>query len=247
MMSISPSPVISPAVQAYSRLPSIPADNPVTPRPVLSVTPAAAAAQRSEPASTGSSVETAPAAGSDDLAVSAQQRQQLARVEAEQQRLIQAEVRSLASRDREVRAHEQAHLAVGGQYAGTVRYDYTRGPDGRLYAVGGSVSIDTAPVPGDPEATVEKLQQVQRAALAPAQPSSQDLAIAAQAAQIIAQARAEIATQSQSDPQDDASADVEPEADASVSRAGANSDKELALYRQIADERTPLSELSLQA
>ena len=247
MMSISPSPVFSPAVQVYSRLPSIPADNPVTPRPVLSVSAATAAGQRPGSASADSSAETAPAAGSDDLAASAQQRQQLARVEAEQQRLIQAEVRALASRDREVRAHEQAHLAVGGQYAGTVRYDYTRGPDGRLYAVGGSVSIDTAPVPGDPEATVEKLQQVQRAALAPAQPSSQDLAIAAQAAQIIAQARAEIATRSQSDTQDDASAGDVSEADVSVGRAETNSDKELALYRQIADERSPLSALSMQA
>jgi hypothetical protein len=68
-------------------------------------------------------------------------------------------------------------------------FSYQRGPDGRFYAVGGEVSIDTSPVPGDPQATASKAEQIQRAALAPAQPSGQDRAVAAQAARMAMEAR----------------------------------------------------------
>ncbi|WP_127477037.1 putative metalloprotease CJM1_0395 family protein [Sulfurivermis fontis] len=104
----------------------------------------------------------------------------------EEQRMLQ----QLQARDREVRAHELAHVAAG---AGLVRsgaaYSYQRGPDGRFYAVGGEVSIDTAAVPGDPAATERKAEQIMRAALAPAEPSGQDRAVAAQAARMAAEAR----------------------------------------------------------
>jgi len=103
------------------------------------------------------------------------------------------EVRKLAAIDREVRAHEQAHVAVGGQHAGAPQYSYKKGPDGIDYAVGGEVPIDVSVVPGRPEATIAKMEQVRRAALAPAQPSSQDRAVAAQATQTILQARSEMA------------------------------------------------------
>lgn len=102
------------------------------------------------------------------------------------------QVRELAARDREVRAHEQAHANVGGRYAGSPTYSYQRGPDGRQYAVGGEVSIDISPVPGDPQATIEKARIVRRAALAPAQPSSQDRAVAAEATALEQRARAEL-------------------------------------------------------
>lgn len=107
----------------------------------------------------------------------------------------QKQIQQLAQRDREVRAHEQAHAAVGGRYAGAPTYDYQRGPNGRQYAVGGEVKIDIAKVEGDPQATLEKAQIVRRAALAPAEPSAQDRAVAARASQMAAEARAEIATQ----------------------------------------------------
>ncbi|MDI9244892.1 putative metalloprotease CJM1_0395 family protein [Marinobacter sp. CHS3-4] len=102
----------------------------------------------------------------------------------------------LKARDREVRAHEAAHQAVGGQYAGAISYVYERGPDGAQYAVGGEVSIDTSPVSGDPQATIEKMRTVRAAALAPAEPSPQDRAVAAQAMQLMLQAQAELATDS---------------------------------------------------
>lgn len=106
------------------------------------------------------------------------------------------ELQRLKARDREVRAHEQAHQAAGGQYIqGGMSFSYQKGPDGRSYAVGGEVSIDTAKVPNDPQATLRKMQVVQAAALAPAEPSAQDRAVAAQAAQAAAQARQELAQQ----------------------------------------------------
>lgn len=106
----------------------------------------------------------------------------------------QREVEQLKQRDREVRAHEAAHMAAAGGHArGGANFTYQRGPDGRNYAVGGEVSIDTSAVPGDPEATLIKAQQVQQAALAPAEPSSQDRQVAAEAAAMAAQARLEIA------------------------------------------------------
>lgn len=91
----------------------------------------------------------------------------------------QSVVRELAARDREVRDHEQAHARVGGQYAGEPTYIYQTGPDGRSYAVGGAVSIDTAPVRNDPQATIQKMEIVKSAALAPAEPSAADRRIAA--------------------------------------------------------------------
>lgn len=102
----------------------------------------------------------------------------------QQERLDEILIKELSARDREVRNHEQAHAAVGGQYAGAPSYTYQKGPDGVNYAVGGEVSIDTSPIPGNPEATLNKAAQVKRAALAPAEPSAQDRKVAAVATQI---------------------------------------------------------------
>jgi hypothetical protein len=115
--------------------------------------------------------------------------------EQERQQAVRDHIQELAARDREVRAHEQAHAAVAGQYASSPTYSFVRGPDGVSYAVGGEVSIDTSPIPGDPEATLRKAQQLRRAANAPADPSSQDGNVAAQAAQMEQQARAELREQ----------------------------------------------------
>lgn len=105
-------------------------------------------------------------------------------------------LKELRARDAEVRAHEQAHLAAAGPYAnGAPTFEFQTGPDGRQYAVGGEVSIDSSPVPGDPEATVRKAQTIKRAALAPSDPSAQDRQVAAQAAQLEAQARQQVKAQ----------------------------------------------------
>lgn len=109
----------------------------------------------------------------------------------------QQELTKLKLRDQEVRAHEAAHAAVGGRYTGAPSYTYERGPDGRRYAIGGEVPIDTSRVAGDPAATIEKMQQVRRAALAPVDPSTTDQQVAAQASAIEADARAELLKQQQ--------------------------------------------------
>jgi len=103
----------------------------------------------------------------------------------------QKQVEELKKRDQEVRTHEQAHQRVGGQYASAPTYDYQKGPDGRRYAVGGQVQIDASAIPGDPQATIEKMRIVKAAALAPAEPSSQDRKVAAAADSTAQQAQSE--------------------------------------------------------
>lgn len=101
-------------------------------------------------------------------------------------------IQELKARDQEVRTHEQAHASVGGVHTGSPTYEFEIGPDGNKYAVAGEVSADLSPVAGDPQATITKIEQVHAAALAPAEPSSQDVKVAAQASQLIAQAQVEL-------------------------------------------------------
>jgi hypothetical protein len=108
----------------------------------------------------------------------------------------QKQVESLKSRDAEVRRHEAAHLAAAGGFArGGPVFNYKAGPDGRQYAVGGHVDVDTSVVAGDPKATLAKARQVQRAALAPADPSGQDHAVAASAAATAAKAQSDLSAE----------------------------------------------------
>jgi len=104
-----------------------------------------------------------------------------------------AELSRLRERDSEVRTHEQAHLsAAGGLSAGGPSYEFKTGPDGEKYAVGGHVTIDTSPG-ATPQETIAKAQRMKRAALAPANPSGQDRAVAAKAMRMESEARRELA------------------------------------------------------
>lgn len=105
-----------------------------------------------------------------------------------------AQIQELARIDREVRAHELAHASVGGAFAGSASFSLTRGPDGRLYATGGEVNIDTSRVANSPQATIDKARIIIAAASAPANPSAQDLRVAAQAQAMLIEAQAELAT-----------------------------------------------------
>jgi len=121
---------------------------------------------------------------------------QVSRETAQQEQQVQQVISQLKARDTEVRAHEMAHLSAAGSYArGGMSFTYQTGPDGKKYAIGGEVGIDTSPVSGDPEATLQKAMVIQRAALAPAEPSAQDQKVAQAANQMMAQARADIASQ----------------------------------------------------
>jgi len=126
----------------------------------------------------------------------------------------QMDIQQLSARDREVRAHERAHAAVGGQYASAPTYQYERGPDGVNYAIAGEVSISTGAVAGDPQATIEKAQTVKRAALAPAEPSPQDRQVAAEATKMELDARAQLSLLQQQARQEQAEAIGEKSADA---------------------------------
>lgn len=109
------------------------------------------------------------------------------------------QITKLAKRDTEVKTHEAAHLASAGQYAaGGASFTYEVGPNGKRYAVGGEVPIDISKE-STPEETILKMQTVARAALAPANPSSADRRIAAQAAMLQAQARSELQEGSDND------------------------------------------------
>lgn len=138
----------------------------------------------------------------------------------QQQKEDQAEQKRIAelkARDQEVKVHEQAHAAIGGQYAGAPSYEYEIGPDGQQYAVAGEVRIDVSEVPNDPRATIQKMQQVKAAALAPAEPSGADRSVAAQASRTLMEAQAELSmkmaaelTTENSSLSDDAEVDWEP-------------------------------------
>lgn len=113
-------------------------------------------------------------------------------LEPEEQRLVN----ELKMRDREVRNHEAAHMAAAaGLIVRGANFSYQQGPDNKRYAVGGDVRIDVSPVAGDPEATISKSEQIRRAALAPANPSAQDISVAAMATRMAAEARIELAQQ----------------------------------------------------
>lgn len=100
-------------------------------------------------------------------------------------------IRELQARDREVRSHEAAHQAAGGALTGGASYTYQTGPDGKRYAIGGEVSVALS-TSRDPRETIARMAQVRASALAPADPSSQDRAVAAAAAAISARAQAEL-------------------------------------------------------
>jgi hypothetical protein len=107
----------------------------------------------------------------------------------------QQQVQELKQIDRKVRAHEQAHLAVGADLVrGGPSYSYQIGPDNQRYAVGGEVSIDTSPG-RTPEDTIPKAQHIRATALAPVDPSSQDQSVAAQASRMEGEARIAVAVQ----------------------------------------------------
>jgi len=107
----------------------------------------------------------------------------------------QRQVDQLKEIDRKVRAHEQAHLAVGAELVrGGASFTYETGPDQRRYAVAGEVSIDATPG-RTPEETIPKAQRIRAAALAPVDPSPQDRSVAAAASRMEGDARLEIALQ----------------------------------------------------
>lgn len=138
-----------------------------------------------------------------------------------------------------------------GQYAGAPTYDFKRGPDGQRYAISGEVSIDVSPVPNDPAATLQKMEIVRRAALAPAEPSAQDLSVAAMAQAQAAQARVELAQQRREETTEASDETQQGEEQAADGEKPTSSDSQqpstaapsLDLYRRIGAEQTVVSRI----
>ena|GEM_PF-6678557 len=109
-----------------------------------------------------------------------------------------SQIRELKQIQQEVIAHEAAHQAAAGELGGGVSYTYTQGPDGQKYITGGEVPIRLKEG-ATPEETLRNMQKVQAAANAPADPSGQDMKVAAKATALAAKARSEISQQTSSE------------------------------------------------
>jgi hypothetical protein len=133
-----------------------------------------------------------PATAPAPVASDAEDETDRAGLESQNERDIRAIIQRLKNREQEVIAHENAHRAVGGSLVRGGGYDYVQGPDNRRYIAGGDVRIDTSPVHGDPEATMIKAEHIIRTALAPVDPSPQDLRVAGEAQTMFNQARIEL-------------------------------------------------------
>ncbi|MCS6240777.1 putative metalloprotease CJM1_0395 family protein [Shewanella baltica] len=126
-----------------------------------------------------------------------QAQEQVKQAQEKAQAQQQQQVDSLKARDSEVKAHEHAHANVGGQYAQSPSFKYEKGADGQRYATDGEVQIDVSAVGGDPLATINKMKQVYAAAMAPVDPSSADIRVAAEALQKMNEAKVKLAEERQ--------------------------------------------------
>ena len=102
------------------------------------------------------------------------------------------------------------------------------------------VKIDTSSG-STPEDTIRKAQTIRAAALAPAEPSGQDRAVAAQASQMEAQARAEQASQ---DRDDEEPANAAAESSQPTSESGQAAIQQ---YQSVATEFNNGGQLQLEA
>ncbi len=150
------------------------------------------------------------------------------------------ELEQLKQTDREVRAHEQAHVIAGGSLVrGAASFGYATGSDGKLYAVSGEVSIDSSAVADDPSATISKMMRVVSAALAPAQPSGQDRAVASAATKTQVEAQQQL-TQEQMD-----KLKGEPEKSGETKSTGASESKKAAPEKKPEEDPKTASESQL--
>ena len=106
-------------------------------------------------------------------------------------------VLDLQSRDAEVKAHEAAHQS-GGATTGGATFTYQQGPDGKMYAIGGEVSVSFQ-TGSTPQKTIANAQAVIASALAPADPSGQDMAIASSAMVMIMKAQQQLSKETQNE------------------------------------------------
>ena len=155
-------------------------------------------------------------------------------------------VQELKDTEREVITHEAAHQAAAGAFGGGVSYTYTKGPDGKSYITGGEVPIQMR-TGSTPEETLRNMQQVQRAATAPADPSGQDRKVAAKAAAIAAQARQEITRENSSNNQDSHETEVARGTPILNNTANNSDDKNAPVKNGVASIMASIKEFQVQS
>lgn len=136
---------------------------------------------------------------SDDTKLEKEEKQQKSQESDSTDKLSEDEKRllqDLKSRDAEVKTHEAAHQAAGGGMTGAASYTYQQGPDGRMYAIGGEVSI-SIPSGSTPQESMKNAQQAIAAAMAPADPSGQDFAVASTAMVMLMKAQQQLLKETQ--------------------------------------------------
>ena len=84
---------------------------------------------------------------------------------------------------------------VGGM-TGASSYTYQQGPDGKMYAIGGEVSISMKSG-STPEETIANARQIATAAMAAGDPSPQDFAVASSARVMEMKAQQQLAREQQ--------------------------------------------------
>ncbi len=102
------------------------------------------------------------------------------KIETSEDAAIKRKIEELKAYEDMVVAHEHKHMLVGGSVASSPSYIYTYGPDGRKYISGGNVSM-RVPKAATSEQMIQNLKKVQAAALAPHNPSPQDIQVASMA------------------------------------------------------------------
>ena len=106
------------------------------------------------------------------------------------------ELRQIAFRSDNVRRRVwQQALVAGPLVRGKPDYDYLIASDDKLYVQSGSVSIDSSPVTGDPEATLQKARRIRNAYMGVPMPQTADHLAAGSAINMGINARREIVSE----------------------------------------------------
>lgn len=101
------------------------------------------------------------------------------------------QLRELERQDQQVRTRDMAFIAAAGGAAGSYSVEYETGPDGRRYAVGADIKLDTSDG-ATPEQTLAKARALRAATMSARGESSTDASAAAKAVRMEAEAHAEI-------------------------------------------------------
>lgn len=101
---------------------------------------------------------------------------------------------ALEQTELQIRRHVAAHNAVSPQYVSAPSYSYSPAIDGTRYITSGDVSFETSAIANEPQQTLSKAQLIQRAALAPNDPTPSDFSASQRAQQLAYSARLEMQT-----------------------------------------------------